>query len=75
MPTVTEEMKKKLMKFISQAIDNEGYSTQEAAIKLGIDQSKTSRLLNHKMDFFGIDVLAKYCKKLGGEVNLEVTEK
>ena len=66
-------VKARLAQVISDAVTVRGMTQVEAAVLLGIDQPKISRLVRGQLAGFTIERLFRFVTLLGGDIEITVT--
>jgi predicted XRE-type DNA-binding protein len=66
-------LKAKVAAAISQHIQAAGMSQSAAAVALGIDQPKVSKLLRGRLEDFSLDRLVGYAATLGHRVDVKIS--
>jgi len=65
--------KSELARRITNAIQARKLSQRQAAVLMGIDQPKLSRLARGQLDGYSLDRLMRYCNALGLDVEIRVS--
>jgi len=65
-------LKSSLLQALQQTIRERGWKQVEAAVRLGIDQAKVSKLLAGQMAGFSVERLVHYLSLLGQDVEVTV---
>ncbi|MDG7056112.1 MAG: helix-turn-helix domain-containing protein [Wolbachia endosymbiont of Meromenopon meropis] len=68
------EIKRKLLRIISEFITTKCWTQARAAEELGIDQPKISQIKNGKTDGFSLERLLAFLKKLGFGITIVMTK-
>lgn len=70
--TPADMLKVNLAAFVSRIIQDKGLTQSEAAMALGIDQPKVSKLLRGRLQDFSIERLLGFVLALGHEIDVNI---
>ena len=74
LPEAEEALAKaRLAEAIADAIERQELTQSEAAVILGVDQPKVSKIVNGRLDGFTQDRLIRYLRTLGEDIEIRVS--